>query len=257
MPAIVIPARLGSTRLPRKLLLSDTGYPLLWHTAERALESQLISDVIIATEDKEIMDVVSKFGHPRIYPVKTPKCNSGTERITWVVEHVREFDFQFVVNFQGDEPELPGTYVDQLVDALVTTPAVDVATLGTPATMEDYNSPSVVKVVVDHVENAMYFSRAPIPHGDWQSALAHIGIYAYRLDFLLALPTLPAGTLESERLEQLQWLQSGFKIRVLKRDLDLVGIDTQEEYDRFVNRYLSSHPMPGPPPPPPPPNSEN
>jgi 3-deoxy-manno-octulosonate cytidylyltransferase (CMP-KDO synthetase) len=249
MPAIIIPARLGSTRLPRKLLLDDTGYPLLWHTAQRALESKLITDVIIATEDQEIVDVVSKFGHPRIYSAKTPKCNSGTERISWVVQHIKEFDFQFVVNFQGDEPELPGRYIDELVDALVTTPAVDVATLATPISRHSYSSPDVVKVVLDHVENAMYFSRAPIPHGDSDLALAHVGIYAYRLDFLLAMPTLPASTLESEKLEQLQWLQSGFKIRVLTKDLDLVGIDTKEEYNRFVSRELKRQPGSQNPPP--------
>lgn len=243
MPAIIIPARLGSTRLPRKLLLEDTGFPLLWHTAERALESELINDVIIATEDREIMGVVAKFGHPRIYAVQTPKCNSGTERISWVVQHIKEFDFQFVVNFQGDEPELPGSYVDQLIDALVTDPMLDVTTLATTILEEDYHSPSVVKVVCTSGGNAMYFSRAPIPYNDHQAALAHIGVYAYRLDFLLALPTMSACTLGSERLEQLQWLQNGFKIRVLvKRDLDLVGIDTREEYDRFVNRYKKKPP---------------
>lgn len=249
MPAIIIPARLGSTRLPRKLLLDDTGFPLLWHTAQRALESKLITEVIIATEDKEIFDVAAKFGHPRIYPVRTPKCKSGTERITWVVRNVKEFDFQFVVNFQGDEPELPGSLVDELVIALVDNPSIDIATVATPASAADYVSDSVVKVVLNHIEGAMYFSRSPIPHGGGD-ALAHVGIYAYRLDFLLALPTLVAGTLESERLEQLQWLQSGFKIRVLTRDLDLVGIDTRKEYDRFVKRERMR--VTGSPPPPPP-----
>jgi 3-deoxy-manno-octulosonate cytidylyltransferase (CMP-KDO synthetase) len=226
------------------LVLEETGFPLLWHTAERALESQLIRDVIIATEDREIMDVVAKFGHPHIYSVQTPRCSSGTERIAWVVQNIKEFDFQIVVNFQGDEPELPGMYVDQLVDTLTTYPAVDVATLATTILEEDYLSPSVVKVVCNNMDDAMYFSRSPIPHGDHKAALAHIGIYAYRLDFLLAMPTLAACTLKSERLEQLQWLESGFKIRVLARkDLDLVGIDTQEEYDRFVSRYKKKPPL--------------
>ena len=233
MPVIIIPARLGSTRLPRKLLLNDTGFPLLWHTAQRALESKLINDVIIATEDREIANIVARFGHPRIYPVTTPKCNSGTERVSWVVKHIKEFDYSFVVNFQGDEPELPGKYVDELVGALMTE-QVDVATLATPASHSDYNSPSVVKVVLDHRDHAMYFSRSPIPHNG--PALAHVGIYAYKLEFLIALPTLAAGTLETEKLEQIQWLQSGFRVKVLKRNLDIVGIDTQEEYNRFVKR---------------------
>jgi 3-deoxy-manno-octulosonate cytidylyltransferase (CMP-KDO synthetase) len=241
MPTIIIPARLGSTRLSRKLLLKDTGFPLLWHTAQRALESRLIDDVIIATEDCEIMEVVDGFRHPNIYSIETPKCNSGTERIAWVVNNIGGFDFQFVVNFQGDEPELPGSYVDQLIDMLVIQPTVDVATLATTLTRDDYESPNVVKVVCNSKGDAMYFSRSPIPFGDPGAALAHIGVYAYRLDFLLALPTIPACTLESECLEQLQWLQNGFKIRVLvERDLSLAGIDTQEEYNRFVDRFKKS-----------------
>lgn len=239
MPAIIIPARLGSTRLPNKLLLCDTGFPLIWHTASRALESDLINDVIIATEDDEIMDVVKGFNNPRIHPIKTPQCSSGSERISWVVGNVKSFDFSFVVNFQGDEPELPGKYVDELVDTLVTNPTIDIVTLAAPASLWDYHSNSVVKVVLDHNKNAMYFSRSPIPYGlahEKQDRLAHIGIYAYRLDFLLAIPTLLESTLQSENLEQLQWLQSGFKIRVLEKNLNLVGIDTQEEYNRFVKR---------------------
>ena len=253
MPTIIIPARLGSTRLPCKSLLCDTGFPLIWHTASRALESK-INDIIIATEDNEIMDVVKGWNHPRIHPIKTPICNSGSERISWVVRNVEFFDFSFVVNFQGDEPELPGKYVDELINALVTNHTIDVATLVTPVSLHDYYSDSVVKVVLDHNKNAMYFSRSPIPHGirhENRIKLAHVGIYAYRLDFLLAMPTLLESTLQSEELEQLQWLQSGFKIRVLEKDLDLVGIDTQEEYDRFVKRERKRKTICPPPPPPP------
>lgn len=239
MSAIIIPARLKSSRLRRKLLLDDTGFPLLWHTTQRALESTLAQVVIIATEDQEIVDTVALFGVEDVYCVHTPPCNSGTERVAWVVENIQKFSdfFDVVVNFQGDEPELPGTLADTLIRELQKDNMVDVTTLATKGNVNEYDAPSVVKVVTDHCGNAMYFSRAPIPHGSNDGCLTHFGIYAYRREFLLAFPTLPETTLGSERLEQLQWLQSGFRIRVLTKEINCVGVDTKREYDNFVRRY--------------------
>ena len=243
MPAIIIPARLNSSRLPRKLLLDDTGYPLLWHTTQRALESNLADIIIIATEDDEIADVVSRFGIDDVYCVRTPPCDSGTERVAWVVENMKKLSdfFDYVVNFQGDEPELPGAVVDALIRELQSDNVVDVVTLATIGKEYDYYVPSVVKVVIDHRKNAMYFSRTPIPYGlSGDGCLNHFGIYAYRREFLLAVPTLPTTTLGSEKLEQLQWLQSGFRIRVLQGDINCIGIDTQQEYQQFVQRYFNN-----------------
>lgn len=241
MPAIIIPARLNSTRLPGKLLLKETGYPLLWHTTTNALKSELANVVIIATEDQEIHDEVMKFGVSNVYVVQTPPCNSGTDRIAWVVENVQDFtnDFDIVVNFQGDEPELDGKYADELIGVVENNPIIDVSTLCYHGSVNEYHSPDVVKIVTDHNGRAMYFSRSPIPYGSG-NGLNHVGIYAYRRDFLLAIPTMIPTTFQTEKLEQLQWLQSGFHIQAVKMDHKTVGVDTREEYENFVNRHRDS-----------------
>lgn len=235
---IVIPARLASTRLPNKLLLDDTGRPLICHTVDRALESKADA-VIVASEDLEILDAVPD--HHRVVKRETPSCSSGTERVAWVAEtHLGDVDK--VINLQGDEPELDSEHLDALFDA-VADPVVDVATIASPASNLDYKSYSVVKVVVDHDGNAMYFSRCSIPYGtsgDVQResvALKHIGVYAYRFEFLLALSSMEPTTLGCESLEQLQWLQSGFKVKVLQREVHAIGVDTRQEYDAFVRRW--------------------
>jgi len=249
---IIIPARLASSRLPNKLLLDDTGKPLICHTIDCAKKSKA-NEVIVATEDQEIIDAIEDLEYD-VSTVLTPQCNSGTERVAWVTNNwyrpngsVPQFDV--IVNLQGDEPELDSKYLDELIEAVASDRIIDAATIAAPATNLDYRSYSVVKVVLDHEDNAMYFSRAPIPYegtikarrkneGHLQSvALKHIGVYAYKYEFLLALNSMKPTTLASESLEQLQWLQSGFKIKVLKRDIKAVGVDTRQEYDDFVKRW--------------------
>jgi 3-deoxy-manno-octulosonate cytidylyltransferase (CMP-KDO synthetase) len=237
---VVIPARLASTRLPKKLLLDETGKPLICHTIDRAKESKA-DEVIVATEDQEIIDVIEDLDYD-VSTVFTPVCNSGTDRVAWVANNWYRPDgatpqFNIIVNLQGDEPELKSECINDLIDAC-SDPIIDVATIAAPANNLDYRSHSVVKVVLDHEDNAMYFSRCAIPYdADKDSApLKHIGVYAYRYEFLLALGGMKRTTLGSESLEQLQWLQSGFKIRVLKRDIQAVGVDTRQEYDAFVRR---------------------
>lgn len=240
MPAIIIPARLNSSRLPRKLLLDDTGFPLIWHTIKRALESFTAEIVLVATEDDELADIVSGFGLSNVYCTLTPPCKSGTERVAWVVENTNWFSdcFDYVVNFQGDEPDLPGSLADELIEELRSDNMIDVATVVTSGNHDDYISASVVKAVLDHRGNAMYFSRSPIPYGlPNGGCYNHFGIYAYRREFLLAVPALPPGSLDSECLEQLQWLQSGFRVKTIEKESLEIGVNTAEEYNNFVERY--------------------
>lgn len=232
MPTIIIPARLESTRLHNKLLLDDTGKPLLLHTIERALESK-IDNIIVATENIEIKQIVDKIQNERLHAVITPKLASGTDRVIWVVDNIKGFDFSYIINFQGDEPELPGYYVDVLLEFIKYS---DVVTLSLKATQSSYNDENCVKVVLDHNDYAMYFTRSSVPFNGVNDALIHIGIYAYNLESLRRIKTMRDSTLLTERLEQLKWLQSGLKIKVLRTDLLQTGIDTQKEYDLFVVR---------------------
>lgn len=241
MAIIVIPARLASTRLPNKLLLNDTGKPLIYHTIDHALESKFADYVYVASEDSEILSVVSKRYSSKVITAQTPKCSSGTERVRWLVDNRLDYDADVVVNLQADEPELDGKHLDKLISELQSNSISDVATLSAPASNLDYKSYSVVKVVVDHNGHAMYFSRCAIPHGG-KEALKHIGVYAYKQEFLVALNSMEPTTLGCESLEQLQWLQSGFRIVVLETDIRVVGVDTIEEYKSFVKRWKKANP---------------
>jgi len=237
LPIIVIPARLDSSRLPNKLLLDDTGQPLIFHAIRNACDSSLAKSVVVASEDQKILDIVSNSFHvPDVITFLTPKCASGTERVSWVANRLVG-DVDVIINLQGDEPELSGAQIDYLIQNLLNDSTSDVSTFVVDASKDDYESPNVVKVVADHGGNAMYFSRCSIPHGS-DTALKHIGAYAYRMDFLVALKAMEETTLQCESLEQLQWLQSGFRVKLVELDADLSGIDTRAEYDAFVARFL-------------------
>lgn len=235
MTTVIIPARLASKRLPRKLLLDRTGRPLLWHAVENALCSSA-QRVVVASEDDAILDAIGPLAAGRVSCVKTPICSSGTERVAWVVreEGIRGS----IVNLQGDEPELSGQLIDRLIAARHD--SIDVVTLTVPCTSQQLYSPSVVKVVVDHNKCAMYFSRSPIPYGD-DGCRHHVGVYVYDANFLLSLRDMPPTSLPGEMLEQLQWLQCGHKIKVLSADDVGVGIDTADEYHAFVHRWRARH----------------
>lgn len=249
MAIIIIPARKDSTRLPNKLLLENTGKPLICHTVDRALESKLAQYIVVASEDQEILDAVTEDKAAdnmgcrwRVLKCHTPKCKSGTERVAWTtiqsslsITDGFENDADIIVNLQGDEPELSGEYLDALITALNNDKSADVATIASPLGKSHLKVPSVVKVVLTHDGNAMYFSRSAIPHNA-ESGLKHIGVYAYRREFLVALNSMEPTTLDCESLEQLQWLQSGFKIKVIIKDIKEVGIDTKREYESFVRR---------------------
>ncbi|MFN0056688.1 MAG: 3-deoxy-manno-octulosonate cytidylyltransferase [Planctomycetales bacterium] len=240
----LIPARLASTRLPRKLLLAETGKPLLQHTWEAARRVRSLGEVVVAADSVEIADAVRQFGGGCELTGDHP---SGTDRIAEVVR--RAFpEVEIVVNIQGDEPEVDPGQIDLLVELLVRNPQAQMSTLATPIrTREVRDSPSCVKVVRGGDGRALYFSRSLIPfcrdadpdrlleeQSPW---LLHLGVYAYRREFLLELTQLPPSLLEKlEKLEQLRALEAGGVIQVGVVERRAVGIDTPEDYARFVER---------------------
>ena len=244
----VIPARFASTRLPGKPLLSDTGRPLIQHVVEGARQATRLDRVIVATDDARIAEAVVRFGGECV--MTRSDHPTGTDRVAEVAAGLT--GARIVVNLQGDEPEISGHALDLVVALLERDPDASMATLATPVVSEEvYRDPSCVKVVCTGAGRALYFSRSPIPHHrDGVSsrppgqppAYLHLGLYAYRRDFLLELATLPPSPLESaERLEQLRVLEAGRPIAVGIVDEPSVGIDTPEDYRRFVARWRASH----------------
>ncbi len=242
--SIIIPARLASTRLPRKLLLHETGKPLIQHTYEAASRSKLARGVCVAADHQEIADCVRAFGGD--VQMTSPDCASGTDRVAEVA--ARTADVDIFVNVQGDEPELRGESIDLAIRMLADDPAAVMSTLATPIRRrEQLQDPACVKVVFDSRGRALYFSRAPIPHArEWRDELLaaepahffqHIGLYAYRREFLLQLASLKRTPLEKlENLEQLRVLESGQEIVVGVIDEPTIGIDTPADYAAFVER---------------------
>ena len=236
----MIPARLESSRLPRKLLLDETGQPVIQYTWEAACRAETLSEVIVATDSKQIAETVRGFGGRAEMTGDHP---SGTDRIAEIARRCCR-DAEILVNIQGDEPEIDPAQIDSLVKLLIDNPESPMATLATPnAGIADRDDPSCVKVVCAADGRALYFSRAPIPFvRDGGSPplcpqLLHLGIYAYRRDFLLRLTELPPSRLEKlEKLEQLRALEAGASIQVGIVDHGAVGIDTPEDYARFVER---------------------
>lgn len=237
---IVIPARYGSTRLPAKPLLKETGKFLIQHVYERAARARRATAVLVATDDARIAEAVLGFGGVAV--MTSPSCPTGTDR---VAEAVRGRAEPLVVNIQGDEPEMDAGVIDAVVEALAADPEAPMATAVAPlADPEDLARPQVVKVVLDARERAIYFSRAPIPHvRDAADAkgplphLRHVGIYGYRREFLETFVKLPEGRLERlEKLEQLRAVEAGYPIRAAVVKYAGVNIDTPEDYARFVAR---------------------
>jgi 3-deoxy-manno-octulosonate cytidylyltransferase (CMP-KDO synthetase) len=242
---IVIPARLASTRLPRKLLLSNTGRPLIQHTYEAASGAKLPAGVVVAADHEEIASAVRAFDGQVV--MTSPACASGTDRVAEVAQAMRDIDL--FVNVQGDEPEISPQAIDLAVELLASDPQAVMSTLATPIrTREKLLDPACVKVVMSAAGNALYFSRSAIPHArEWDDALLtqtpanflqHIGLYAYRRDFLLRLAALPRSPLERiENLEQLRVLHHGFAIKVGVIAEPTLGIDTPADYAAFVERW--------------------
>jgi 3-deoxy-manno-octulosonate cytidylyltransferase (CMP-KDO synthetase) len=236
----VIPARFASTRLPGKPLLSETGRPLIQHVVEAARRARRLDRVIVATDDARIAEAVARFGcECMMTRIDHP---SGTDRVAEVAAALDGAGI--VVNLQGDEPEVSGAALDRVVSLLEGDQGAPMATLATPIRTEAvYRDPSCVKVVLSRPGRALYFSRRPIPHhrdGPSGATLAHLhlGLYAYRRDFLLGLTQLPPSPLErAEKLEQLRVLEAGYPIAVGIVEEPSIGVDTPEDYRQFVARW--------------------
>lgn len=242
---ICIPARYDSTRFPGKVLARDSGKYLIQHTYERACQAALAQRVIIAADDERVVRAAESFGAACV--LTRADHQSGTDRIA---EAVADLDADIVVNVQGDEPEIDPDHIDTLAKLLIENPDVPMATLATPLRqVEQVADPNVVKAIVDTRARAIYFSRSPIPYdrdkggiGPAGHYLRHIGIYAYRKDFLLTLTTLPQSPLEKlEKLEQLRVLENGYPILVAIVTDTSEGIDTPQQYAAFVKRHNRKH----------------
>jgi 3-deoxy-manno-octulosonate cytidylyltransferase (CMP-KDO synthetase) len=238
----VIPARYGSTRLPGKPLVDLAGQPMIQRVYERAKMAQTVHRVIVATDDERIVKAVEAFGGEA--RMTRHDHRTGTERVAEVAAHVNG---QVFVNVQGDEPLLDPAAVNTAVNTLLDDPQVAVATVATPIKLQvDIMDPNVVKTVLDFDENALYFSRAPIPWvRDTTSKiqvrhLKHLGLYVFQRDALIEYPTLPQGELERiEQLEQLRWLENGYKIRVAEVEHDAVSVDVPADVSR-VEKLLQT-----------------
>ncbi len=238
---VCIPARYASTRFPGKVLAQDTGKYLIQHTWEQARKAKLAQRVVIAADDEKIVRAAREFGAECV--LTSTAHQSGTDRIAEAVGHS---DADIIINVQGDEPQINPGHIDYLARLLLESPEAPMATLATGfASREQILDPNVVKVVVDANGRAIYFSRSVIPYdreragaGDTGHYLRHIGIYAYRRDFLLRITALPQTPLEKlEKLEQLRAIENGFTILVGKVEHTSEGIDTPEQYAAFVKRY--------------------
>lgn len=242
---VVIPARLGSTRLPRKPLADIGGKPMVIRVAERAQQSKAQS-VVVATDSPEIQAVCDE--HRIECLLTSPDHPTGTDRIAEVAQLLKLPANTLVVNVQGDEPLIPPDLINEVAQALANNPACAISTIAVPITdTAEITNPNVVKVVLNRAGEAMYFSRASIPFvrdHDLSSEvthLRHLGIYAYRADFLQAYTRLdPAPPEQAEALEQLRALWNGYRIAVhTAAKAPPAGVDTPEDLER-VRQILAN-----------------
>lgn len=228
----VIPARLASTRLPRKMLREISGKPLIGVVYEAVRSSPLLADVVVATDSDEIMSACRQHGWQAQMTSSAHK--SGTERVHEISG--RE-SADVYINVQGDEPMVRSEQIASLLQVMEI-PQAQVGTLMTPAAPIDIPNPNAVKVVTDLAGRALYFSRATIPHDRDKTSpryFKHLGLYAYRKSALDRFVTLPESSLEkSERLEQLRFLENGIAIYCGETPYDSVGVDTEEDLQRAI-----------------------
>ena len=236
--AIIIPARLKSSRLKKKLLIEVKGKTILQYTIENALTSQVAERVIVATEDQEIKRHVDSLGY-KVDCIKTPQFNSGTERVKHIaLEHLS--DYSKIINLQADEPLLKGSSLDQMFNAI--TKEINISSAYEILSDEEsYKSENVVKVTLNTFDMALYFSRSPIPFGCQNGlyhAFRHIGIYGFHTEALTDLPSTGMYQ-KAENLEQLAWLEAGYNIKMIRINYKTIGIDTQDNINE-LKEYLDS-----------------
>lgn len=237
---VIIPARYASTRFPGKPLAELCGKPMIQWVCERSSLCEVVDRVIVATDDERIAAAVRAFGGA--VAMTRADHPSGTDRLAEVAGQLSD---DLIVNVQGDEPLIEPAMIEAAVRPLLTDPSIPMGTLKTPLTsLEEFLNPNVVKVVTARNGDALYFSRAPIPHArDFSAQLEsrwrelatakHVGLYVYRRDFLLRYPQLEPTPLEDqEKLEQLRALEHGYRIRVAEIDRPVQGVDTPEDLER-------------------------
>ena len=235
----VIPARLGSTRLPRKVLRQIAGEPMLAWVYRAARACPLLDRVLIATDSHEVLAFAQDHNLPAVFT--PPDCPSGTDRVHAVAQSIPA---DIYVNIQGDEPMLRPEHVEALLKPFAMYD-VQISTLATPCAPEDVHNPHAVKVVTAASGRALYFSRATIPYDrDQQGSaryLKHLGLYAYRKTALQQFPTLPHSALEAtEKLEQLRFLENGIDIYVTETPYDTIGVDTEDDLQRVEQILLAT-----------------
>ncbi len=245
----VIPARYGSTRFEGKPLVDILGKPMIQHVYERVCQSKLINQVIIATDDRRILEAVQQFGGKGV--MTSPTHFSGTDRVAEVARNLRA---EIIVNVQGDEPLIKGTIIDKAISPLLRDNTLLMSTLMTRIEeVKDWLNPHIVKVVVDKKGFALYFSRSPIPFprdlnvekllsspfgkkvGLPKQLFKHIGVYVYRRKFLLHYSKLKPTLLEKvEKLEQLRALENGYRIKMSAVDYEPICVDTPGDVQKVV-----------------------
>ena len=226
----VIPARYASTRLPGKPLSMIAGKPMIQHVYERACQAQLPNEVVVATDNELVEKAVLDFGGKAV--MTSPDHPSGTDRLAEVALMYPDVDV--IVNVQGDEPMIPPEVIDRLAEAFNGDADLNMATMKVVMDEDDYENSAAVKVVTDQQGYALYFSRSLMPYPrnkpEGFKVFKHVGIYAYRRNFLLKYAALAPTPLEkAESLEQLRALENGYKIKVLESDFQGIGVDTPED----------------------------
>ena len=231
----IIPARIGSSRLPRKPLLHIKGKPLIQYVYENTQKLYVLDEIWVATDDKEIKDCVEEFGGKAI--LTSPHHSSGTERVREAAQKLGVKKEDLVLNLQGDEPFLHIPSVERLIEEFKRDKTLIMGTLAFPSQdREEFLDPNVVKVVTDNRGFALYFSRSPIPYSRAESPSfwKHLGVYLFRFSLLEKWTELPPTPLEKvEKLEQLRAISNGIPVRVMPADKDSIGVDTEEDLKKM------------------------
>lgn len=239
----VIPARYGSTRLPGKPLKNICGKPMIEHVYRAACKAKVLDKVVVATDDMRVYDAVVAFGGEAV--MTSEDHPTGSDR---VAQAANNYECDYVINIQGDEPLILPEIIDDIGYALINSPDCVMATGSVPIFGDYVLNETVVKVVTDVNSNAVFFSRSPIPYpfrGNEAEYFEHVGIYAYTHDFLNTYTKLPQTPLaETESLEQLKVLEHGYKIKIVPAPAgyEAVSVDTQEDLEAVEEIYRKRHP---------------